>query len=112
MLLFDRVDYRDGREAMKIRIPRTDLSDPMLAHKNSGMDIVQDVTSQVRNLSEQLGQDRCVSRRWQQNTGARALQEGIEEAPGTCYGPCCGWNGGMRHNAQEFIADGPGHEPR
>lgn len=58
MELRRRIKHGDKREAMEVCIESVNLPNPVFAHQDSGMDIVQDVAAQMRHCSHNFAQDR------------------------------------------------------
>jgi hypothetical protein len=87
-LMLQRVDDLQKRETMEIRVTRTDLADSMLAHKNRGMGIVQQIAGEVRKLRDYLlGDGRMPLRRNQEAEAGEAITAAMKcQAPLALHG--------------------------
>src|SRR5262249_11712422 len=80
-LRLKRINHLEEWELMEIGIPGTDSSDPVFAHENSGMRIVDQIAGEVRQLQNDLFGDIGVSLRRDENREARRGEQRHDELP-------------------------------
>jgi hypothetical protein len=80
-LRLKRINHLEEWELMEIGIPGTDSSDPVFAHENSGMRIVDQIAGEVRQLQNDLFGDVGVSLRRDENGEARRGEQRHDELP-------------------------------
>lgn len=53
-LIPQRINNRQKRKTIKIRVPSANFADPVLAHQNRSVDIVHHIATQLRMLGKRL----------------------------------------------------------
>ncbi len=69
---------------MEVRVHGVDFLDSMLAHEHGGVDIVQDVTAQMRHVGDDFREDRRMASRGQKKARSRGIEQRLQKAPGRC----------------------------
>lgn len=110
-LMPKRVDNLNKREPMEVRIPSTDLSDSMLAHKYGGMSVVQQIACEIGKLSDHLLCDHRVSLRGYEDAKAGRSNQRCDEFPRFCNIPRPSHDFRVCGHAKKFVKDRPRRIP-
>lgn len=106
------VDDLEEPKAVKIRIAGHDPCDSVLAHQGCSVQIVYQVPARFRYFTKALSQNGRVPTGFGQDTQSRAGQQDPDELPCRFAVPRLAVYFWMCADAQEFIANSPGQEPR
>ncbi len=96
---------------MEVGISGIDTPNPVLAHQDGGVGIVDHVPSEVRKLLEYLGGDRGMPVRGEEYAQTGREQQRLNELPGARRWPGPPEHSGMRCHPEEFVKNAPGHVP-
>ncbi len=116
-----RIHDGKEREAMKVSVVGADSADPVLAHQHCGMQVVNQVRADVRQLRQGLPQDRRVTLRRAQQLEPRRrrsfsygkpsikysyLSSTVCSQPASCSPIPCGHTGDRGHDGFEITDRG------
>jgi len=107
-----RVDNFQEVKTMKIGVAGTDPADPMLAHEDSGMGVMDQIARQVGKLGNELPGNSCVSIGRGKHSQPRRGEQCRDESPGLGSAPRSPHDPRVRGDTHELIKDWPRRVPR
>ena len=110
-LLSKRIDHFEERELIKIRIPCADSSDPVLAHKNGRVRVVEQVAGEMRQLRNDVSGDIGVSLGRDESGEAWRGEQRHDELPRRRRAPRSPHDAGVSCYAHELVQDPPSSVP-
>jgi hypothetical protein len=107
----NRVNDFKKRKPVEVCIPGADPPDSMLAHKDRGMRVVEQIACKVRKLHDDLRGDIRMSLRGDKDTKPGGGEQRHDKVPRCPYMPRASHDPRMSGDAQELIQDRPGGIP-
>src|SRR5947207_3500536 len=98
-----RIHDVEKPKAMEIGITRANLPHAMLAHQDCSMRIMDQISAELRNLTNDVGCDVGMAQCGDQNIKARRRQQRYDETPRSVGCPWSPHYARMRRHTQEFI---------
>jgi hypothetical protein len=106
-LLSKRIDHFEERKLIKIGIPCADSSDPVLAHENGRVRVVEQVAGEMRQLRNELSCDIGVSLGRDENGEAWRGEQRHDELPRRWRAPRPSHDPGVCCYAHKLVKDAP-----
>jgi len=110
-LLLKRINHLKERELIEIGIPGANPSDPVFAHENSRMRIVEQIAGEVRQLQNDLFGDVGVSLRRGENGEPRRGEKRRYELPRRRRAPRPSHDPRVGCHSQKLVDNRPGGVP-
>ena len=96
---------------MEVGIPGIDAPNPVLAHQDGSVGVMDHISGEVREFSEDLGGDRGVPFCGDKDTQARGGEHRFNEFPRARDRPGLPEDPGVRRHSEEFVQNAPCHVP-
>jgi hypothetical protein len=109
--LSKRIDHFQERKSIEIGIPRADSSNPVLAHENSRVRVVEQVAGEMTQLRNELSCNIGVSLGRDENGEAWRGEQRHDELPRRWRAPRPSHDPGMGCYAHKLVKDAPSGVP-